>query len=45
MYYEGRGVPRDEAKAKALYHRACQVGNNAACRLVPTLRDGMPIGP
>src|SRR5687767_7870560 len=27
----GRGVPRDEAEAAALYRQACEAGNSAGC--------------
>jgi TPR repeat protein len=42
MYEEGRGVSRDSDRAKQLYRRACDIGNNAACRL-PLIDDGRVI--
>ena len=40
MYENGRGVPRDRAKAGDLYQAACTAGAKTACDKAKQMRSG-----
>lgn len=39
MYRKGKGIQQNRSKAKALYAKACNMGNNASCRRYTRLHD------
>lgn len=39
MYRKGKGIQQNRSKAKALYAKACNMGNNGSCRRYRRLHD------
>ena len=39
MYYEGKAVTKDKAKAAALLDKACKLGSDVACQNAKLLKQ------